>query len=97
MMSRWDDPQDDKYVGLKDWQLELLFFLIMGAAVVAFFRFDGVGAVKGIIDDESSLHRAAVAVTATPVASSVVRAPSSSSSEASDSPSTPAAHPSRRR
>ena len=31
-MSRWDDPQGDKYVGLKDWQFELLFFLLMGAA-----------------------------------------------------------------
>ncbi len=85
-MSKLDDPQDDKYFGLKDYQFDLAVFIVIGAIVGAFFFLGGVGAAEDIIDGEAPSRRAAVVKPVTPVASLVVQA-QTTSDEASTSAS----------
>ncbi len=77
-MSKRDDPQDDKYFGLKDYQFDLAVFIVIGALVGAFFFLGGVGAAEDIIDGEAPSRRAAVVKPVAPVASPVVQAPTTS-------------------
>ena len=78
-MDRWDNPKDEKYFGLADWQFDLAIFLLIGVAGLGAYLLGGAHALGIRGNDE------AVA----PVASSVVQAPTSENGETSNSPSGP--------
>ncbi len=78
-MDRWDNPKDEKYFGLADWQFDLAIFLLIGVVALGAYLLGGAHALGIRGNDE------AVA----PVASSVVQAPISEDGEASNAPSGP--------
>lgn len=88
-MDRWDNPKDEKYFGLADWQFDLAIFLLIGVVALGAYLLGGAHAlgIRGN-DKAPSPHLAAVQPVA-PVASSVVQAPTSEDGEASNSPSGP--------
>ncbi len=91
-MDTWNNPQDEKLFGLKNWQLDLAFFLLIGVAALGAYLFGGAHALGILDNDEAASPQPAAVEAVAPVASSVVQAPTSEGGETANSPSAPDAN-----